>query len=95
MACVCEGKAISTRGGHPTHLIQRAQARDMGGVCQGHLLHVHGLILPHGLLHKALHCPELLWGQWSLAGSGGKGLINRQSAPPCLQLMHSEALPVH
>lgn len=50
----------------------------MGSVCQGYLLHVHGLILPHGLLHSVLHCPELFWGQWGLLGwRWGNGLIDR------------------
>lgn len=61
---------ISTNGAPPTHLIQGAQPRDVGSACQGHLLHVHGLIPPHGLLHSDLHCPELLWGQWGLRGCG-------------------------
>ena len=62
---------ISTNGAPPTHLIQGAQAGDVGSACQGHLLHVHGLILPHGLLHSDLHGPELLWGQWGLGGCRG------------------------
>lgn len=41
----------------------------MGSVCQGHILHVHRLILPHGFLHVALYCPQLFCGQWGL-GSG-------------------------
>lgn len=68
----CGGKVSSTEGAPPTHLIQTAQARDMCGVCQGYLLCVHGLILPHGLLHSHLHGLELLWGQRGLVGWEGK-----------------------
>ena len=74
-------------GAPPTHLIQTVKARDMCGVCQGYLLRVHGLILPHSLLHSALHCLELLWGQRGLVGWEEKGQTDRQSAP-CLQRMH-------
>lgn len=60
----------------------------MGSVCQGYLFHVHGLILPHSLLHSVLHCLELLWCQWGLVGwRWGNGLIDRQLSL-CLQLMH-------
>lgn len=79
----CPGQAVSTKGAPPTHLIQRTQAGDVGSACQGHLLHVHSLILSYGLLHNALHCLELLWGQWGLVGWGGNGQTDSQSAP-CL-----------
>lgn len=40
-------------------------------MCQGYLLHIHSLILPHSLLHVALYCLELLGGQWGLGVAQG------------------------
>lgn len=85
---------ISTKEAPPTHLIQAAQARDMGSVCQGYLLHVHNLVLPHSLLHSALHCSELLWGQGGLVGREENGQTDRQSAP-CLKLIREAAITAH